>query len=574
MAKHYPIAMLMALSITCYSQVPATISSDKELNIKFHELLRLVGTNHDSARIMGEQLVLLARSKSDKGVEAHALHKMGVSAYFSGNLEQALQHYQQSLSLFESIGDEGSMAMVLNDMGRFHGKQTDHEKALSLYNRALVLAKKAGNADLEANTLNNIGSIHFERGAYESAVQYYERSITIKKQTNDIAGQAYNLDYLGTTLAELKRYPEAQRSLEEALAIRRQLNDKNALAINLNNLGELFASMGDQPQAIHYLGLALAMSREIGYKDLTRHIYGQLGRVYKAQGDYSQALAYTEYSNALKDSIYNEQRSKQRLEMEQRYESEKKERALAETQLKVEKQENQLILLIAVMAVGAVIALLVYRYQKSRQQQLKLQADLAAAQAFNAIQQERLRISEELHDNVGSQLTFVATCLDSFSRSVSDQRLEEIKKITATTIQELRKTVWIINKQSATLEEFATKLREYVPSDSHPPVHIKVKGDAQVSIQAPVANHILRIAQEAINNATKYAKATRIDVSLNAKGSSLLVAIVDDGIGFDASKPTAGMGLRNIEKRLRSLSGSLDIQTGPGRTAVTAAIPL
>ena len=75
---------------------------------------------------------------------------------------------------------------------------------------------------------------------------------------------------------------------------------------------------------------------------------------------------------------------------------------------------------------------------------------------------------------------------------------------------------------------------------------------------------VYRICQEQFNNITKYAKATTINFYLGNRNGNLELRIKDDGVGFDTSKTSSGLGLRNIEHRSQLFKGQLTLQSAPG----------
>ncbi|HET9055177.1 MAG TPA: ATP-binding protein, partial [Cyclobacteriaceae bacterium] len=159
-------------------------------------------------------------------------------------------------------------------------------------------------------------------------------------------------------------------------------------------------------------------------------------------------------------------------------------------------------------------------------------------------------------------------------KTVPDNRLNEIKKLTTATIHELRKTVWLINKQSATVEEFVIKLREYIPAATTPALQLTATGNLQILIPSVKANELFRIIQEAVNNAIKHAEATQLQIALHVTDRVLSVKIIDDGVGFDTQSPTGGFGLRNINKRIKSVNGTVSINSTPAGTTLQLFIPV
>jgi two-component system sensor kinase FixL len=88
-------------------------------------------------------------------------------------------------------------------------------------------------------------------------------------------------------------------------------------------------------------------------------------------------------------------------------------------------------------------------------------------------------------------------------------------------------------------------------------------------------SHLYRIAQEAINNATKHAKAHNVEIRLSANSSALSLSIADDGIGFSKTpKQLSGVGISIMRYRATALGGELEIEGRPsGGTVVSCTVP-
>jgi signal transduction histidine kinase len=561
-----------------HQQLQSATSDSQRAALRLQAAKELVRSDRDSAKALATQVLIWARSQHDRNAEGAALHTVGVAEYYNSNYAEALQSYLHGLEASEAAQNWEQAAYILNDIGVFHAKQGDGEKSGKTYARALEYARRAGSQEQEANSLNNLGQHYEQLDRLDTALVLYEASAVIKRQMKDYFALAYNLDNIGGVLAQLERYDAAERYLLEALVYRRRYNDRNALAINLNNLGELFAMQGERHTAHKYFKEALAETIAIGYKDLRRYIYEQLAQLSEKEGDLRQALVYTRQSIALKDSIYNQQRSEQLLTLEKKFETEKKERELAESRqavaeasLKVQGRNNTILLLGGGIFLMGAMGVFGYRQttlkQERMQEEATLKEQLARAEAQNALQQERLRISRELHDNIGAQLTLINSSMDLAQGAAPSPRLEEVKKLTLSTIRELRKTVWLINRQSVSLDEFVIKFREFARpvQDAFVQFTVTVQGDGALELPSVIATAIFRVLQEAVNNGLKHSGATELRVSLENTGDSLKIAVADNGKGFTTSAAGEGFGLANMEERVRGLGGVLEMQAAPGQ---------
>ena len=126
-------------------------------------------------------------------------------------------------------------------------------------------------------------------------------------------------------------------------------------------------------------------------------------------------------------------------------------------------------------------------------------------------------------------------------------------------------------------EGLTTALRKHVDvlqSVHGDAVALRLEGDGEPRAGA---GEVLRIAQEALQNALRHAEASHVDVRLEAVDGRLRVAVADDGVGFDPDEPglrSRRLGLTSMEERARALGGTLSIASRPGKgTTVTLEVP-
>jgi two-component system NarL family sensor kinase len=115
----------------------------------------------------------------------------------------------------------------------------------------------------------------------------------------------------------------------------------------------------------------------------------------------------------------------------------------------------------------------------------------------------------------------------------------------------------------------AASLRSLCEEFSHRAANVKLKfthGDSPSSVPRAVVSCLYRFAQESLNNIEKHAQAQHVMVALSFKEATLVLAIADDGVGFDreAIKGRGGLGLIGMGERVGLVNGKLSIETRPG----------
>ena len=194
------------------------------------------------------------------------------------------------------------------------------------------------------------------------------------------------------------------------------------------------------------------------------------------------------------------------------------------------------------------------------------------------LQLERERIARELHDNVGSQLTYLINTIDDNHETLSEgEEASKLSNFARTAMQELRDTIWALDKKDLLVEELENKIRQLVRlyKDKKSPVKLEWTTERPGTWINPLkALNIYRIVQEALNNADKYSKAPEIIVKAEQLDSRIELSILDNGNGFELEKVTEGYGLKNMKKRAEEMHGEIEILTEPHKgTMIRLHVP-
>jgi signal transduction histidine kinase len=201
-----------------------------------------------------------------------------------------------------------------------------------------------------------------------------------------------------------------------------------------------------------------------------------------------------------------------------------------------------------------------------------------------SIVEERNRLARELHDSVTQKLFGVTLTAESAATIVdrdpaeAKQQLQRLQQLARAAMEELRSLIFELRPPEVETEGLATALRKHV--DVLQRVHghaVALSVDCETTPGTNDDAEVLRIAQEALQNALRHAAAQRVDVRLQAHNGRLRLDVTDDGVGFDPTDPglrSQHLGLTSMEERARALGGRLTIasQLGQG-TTVTLEVP-
>lgn len=190
------------------------------------------------------------------------------------------------------------------------------------------------------------------------------------------------------------------------------------------------------------------------------------------------------------------------------------------------------------------------------------------------LHEERLRISRELHDNIGAQMATVKRSInfmieqgDRLSPEQSKSQMHALESISSQINQELRDTIWAVQNSQIDVGGFFTRLKNYVFQLVGPDSPLRVtylsEGDMNTLLGPFTALNLHRICQEAINNIIKHAVATEINIVMNSSPSILKITIADNGKGYDVNNAQEGYGLGNIRKRAEQIGAVVNFKSKP-----------
>lgn len=189
------------------------------------------------------------------------------------------------------------------------------------------------------------------------------------------------------------------------------------------------------------------------------------------------------------------------------------------------------------------------------------------------VQQIRLRIAQDLHDEVGSNLGNIAL-LSQLARKASPgpeliAELDEIEHVARQTVSAVRDVAWFINPEFDTIQEMRRHLEglahRLFPGGSVDFKHSGEPGDRRLSIT--FRRNLFFIFKEALHNAAKHSQATLLEIHLALEQQNLVLTIRDHGVGFDPAKVEPGSGMANLRRRALEIRGHVDIISQPGQGA-------
>jgi signal transduction histidine kinase len=238
--------------------------------------------------------------------------------------------------------------------------------------------------------------------------------------------------------------------------------------------------------------------------------------------------------------------------------------------------------LVASFAAGYGYWYIAGRREHWRRDRHETEMALTAARLAHS-EKERLRLSRDLHDSVGTTLSLVALygslAEDRSNDAAETRRLAATMRDAALAgLDELRGVLLALPQSPATLAELARGMalvaqRTAEPSGAELTIEV-TSGGAEV-LQGTIRSALLRIFQETVHNAVHHGRAVHIQAFLAASRSRVELEVTDDGQGFDPLAPPKGSGISGIRARARELGGDVTVESMIGAGArVRLQLPL
>ncbi|TDK46563.1 tetratricopeptide repeat protein [Algoriphagus formosus] len=585
--------------------------------------------NLDSAIYYGQLAVELSEKTGDQALLAQSYTDLGSGYLQKGQLQEASEVYLKSLEIREANRDSLGMAKVYNALGFILQRKYESDSAITYFLKALPIFEKEGALLNAATILNNIGVIYQNMSNYPKAIEFYERAAVMREAQKDFRNLIGSYANLGTTHKYLGNFDQAEEYFQKAIDLAIREDDPLNLAVSYRMYAFFLQEKGDMDrlEEVAQKGLEAARAVNALYEEATMEY--ALGVVENTKKNYKKAKEYLEsaaekfvsqgaeddvfwpylelitsfaalgdadssryYANLYQSTLRSkEEKAAKELtaELETKYQTALKDSQISEQQLQIRNKNFQLYGSLLMALVLGLVGYLLYKQQKLKNRQLEQEVELKEALAQietqNKLQEQRLLIARDLHDNIGAQLTFIISSIENLKyfepiKETLTPRYESIANFTKQTIRELRDTIWAMNSGAVTLEDLVGRVKNFIQQGKQSTdvklEFVQEEGmDLSKKISSANSIQILRIVQEAVQNAVKYADASQIQVIFSLSENQLQFQVIDNGKGFDLEKVKAGNGLGNMQKRADEIEATLSVKSEIERgTEISLLLPL
>jgi two-component system, NarL family, sensor kinase len=490
--------------------------------------------------------------------------------------KDALQIFYTALQKSEDAKDEDGELKAFNNIGWAYMELEQYKKAIANFKESLLVSRRNSDMQNKYPTIyNNLASCFGSLGMYDSVYLYAPMGIRVATIVNDYAALANGYSIMGTFLSKQERYKEALIHFSKAISIREKTADPFFIVSDLAEISDLQSKTKDYKEGIENALKALTIARQNDIKAKLPIIYTALAHNYEESGNFTEALAVYKKLNSIKDSMYNDANPKALAEIQTKYETVKQQQEIQQQRNRIQQQKFLFLGTAAVLILAGLLGYSYFRRNKFREEakrkiELLNQQRNAEKAIKEAEENERQRISRDLHDSIGAYTTALISNVQQMkSTGQAKEIVEKMEENTSQLLSNLREIIWVLNNKSITLSDLSDTFKSYCFKLTQNFEQINFEAKEEIENNNPLSSvkaiHIYKILQEGFQNILKHSNATKVQFLINSTNNKTTICLHDNGDGFTQSAVKPGNGLENMEWRAKEAEYLFQMETAPGK---------
>ncbi|PKV49960.1 histidine kinase [Aquimarina sp. MAR_2010_214] len=564
-------------------------------------------SNIDSALHYAKKAHAISKKNNDPIEEIRSLNTIGWNLRFLGNLKESYNKHSEALELSRKIKDTKYIARTFNYLGAFFTEQSDYQTALEYYLQSYELRLKLNDTLGQATVAGNIGLNNYYLGQYDVAEKYmsisseintaykdtlymagdyemismvynstnrvdkaYEankKALDLYQRTGDRDGEIMAMGNLGSLYRKQKEFEKAKDYFVRSMKLCREMNIPSRLLLCHKRFMELYHDIGEYKLSLLHADSATTVNNKLNHKNYQQQIYKNQAESYQALQQHEKAIEMLKKSMVIQDSINSEKKTNRLAVAEVKLNVIEKEAAIVKLendQLLAERLQNRLLL--GHIGLGATAGFIVFRIRfislmrKRRHAEEKEQLQRSFAQdIIRSIENERKRISRELHDGIGQSLLLIKNKVKLGSTSkdttIIDNTIEEVRDMSLALHPYQFEQYGLVTSLRNLLDEF---------QENSKTVYIHDIDSESYDIDSTKEIFIYRMIQESLNNVEKHAQAEVCALRVTDNTQNILFQIKDNGVGFDlttGSSKLESLGMKTLKERAALIQAKLVIES-------------
>ncbi|MEO6637813.1 MAG: histidine kinase [Ginsengibacter sp.] len=504
---------------------------------------------------------------SDKRTKGYLYEQMGFTYDRIRRFASLVQCFLKSNEIWEELNDKKGQINACHQLGKYYGQLKEIENVQNYFLKELSIREEIKD-NFEINeTYSAIAYNSIALGKLDVAEKYVMLAKVSFEDNRDPFQSARLLDAEGQLLKAKKMYPEAISKFKQSA----DLFSKPELAVYLSYefyyLGQCYQSLGNLPEGLRYASHSFELAVKENWAENKINASLLLSELYAGLHNMPKAYEYLKVHKVVKDEWDLKGERNQAADYEtqvllnqhqRKIDLLERNNILSESQSRQENQQKQF----AFAGIGCILFVSAYGFIRfKKRKQLENQQVMLS---------ERLRISRELHDDMGSTLGSISIYSEVAKNRAeknenSTEALSKIGIASRELIDKMSDIVWSLNPNNESFQQLQNRMQTFAamiltPRGIH--FHLDVEEETnKLKLTTEERKNIYLIYKEAIHNIVKYSECSRVVIRLNKEDGTFAMTVSDDGKGFRLNDTPVynGNGIKNMQARAADINASLDI---------------
>ena len=528
------------------------------------EAFILADTDNYQAEKQFQELLKISIERNDGTNIIECYNGLGIIAEIRSNLNDAISYYIKALKHAEKIDSKYHIGIVLNNIGliKYYNKQYEDSKKDLM--RGLEYAEELNEERLEFNLHNNLGLIASEQMDFQSALVHYKN--TLKKAYKLGFPQAKGITFLNLSSSynDLNHQDSAMIYIDSAILLFDNVTDYHFLPKAYFLKGNIAKKMGQFGNALMLIESGIAYARLIESKSDEASGLRNKSSILKELKRFEEALEAFEQFYNINDSLGEVNNSEKIAELQLIYDLDKKDAniELLEKENALKSSRLKIILIGLSSFIIVLFTILHNRHVRLRRRQ---QRDFTQKLISN-IDDERSRISRDLHDDIGQSLSVIKSKINLYQQKKL-KHLEGLDTEVGEIINQARQLSHVLHPsylEKIGITRSVASLAERIQRNTGIICSFEIDEKIE-SLSIEVQTQLYRIIQESINNTLKHANASALKIVIRPIQDGYLFEYMDNGKGVENPETTDGIGIHTIRERALKLKGKAHFSSNKGK---------
>ncbi|MBO3697335.1 ATP-binding protein [Roseivirga sp. E12] len=577
----------------------------------------------EACDIMGDVLYSLAEKLNDQKLLGRANLIKGLAQGDLGNLEVGLEHLFLALDIIDPKLDPKAYGNTINNIAGIYLMSEDYEKAIEYYKLTQDFARANNDQFLLLKGIQNVAVPLTFIDEYDSAIVYLNKALMLARELDETLLEAYALGNLASIYFEQNEFKKALKYQLEGIALEAKIEDFLGMIDSHGVLARCYSVLGDHQKADYHFQQSYDLAIQVNAPNKLLNLYEAQGEVYSQRGEYEKAFGYAVLYNKLYDSLLNAERNAQMVEMREKYETDQKEAAIQELQIREQlaKNRNTILVITSLLFLIATISgfLLFFQIRKRKREADERNALVTSInKKLSDSQDELLALNKTkdqffaviAHDLRGPITSFqgIGKLIEYTLQKGGEDKLQELitsidnsAQGVSTLLDNLLK--WSLSQtgtlafkgDSLNLTQLISDIADiYASTSQSKGVELNILIDKDLWVYGD-RNMLSTVLRNLIGNALKFTPHDGcITVVHRVENNHLTIEVCDSGIGipeekldkiFDLSENKStlgtqgekgtGLGLMLCKEFIEAHGGTINITSKPGNgTSISFSLPM